>query len=87
MCSAAQETDVQSKLTISHAANNNQSHFSPTGEEEASKSIENLISWIDEESTFDFPIHVFTVFRNINGEINFRSSQNHNEIRAVTIAS
>ena len=69
MCSAAQETDVQSQLTISHAANNNQSLFSPTAEEEASKGIENLISWIDEEFIFDVPKHVFIVFRNINGEI------------------
>ena len=66
---------------------NNQSHFSPTAEEEASKGIENLISWIDEESIFDVPMHVFTVFRNINGEINYRSSQNHIEMRTVTIAS
>ena len=68
---------------MSHDANNNQSHFSPRAEGEASKVkvIENLISWIDNEFIFDFPKHVFTVFQNINGEINYRSSQNYNEIR------
>ena len=79
------KANSQSRMLI--AANNNQSHFSPTAEEEASKGIENLISWIDEEFIFDVPIHVFIVFRNINGEINYRRSQNHTEIRAATIVS
>ena len=89
ICSAAKKTDFQSQLTMSHDANNNQIHFSPRAEGEASKVkvIENLISWIDNEFIFDFPKHVFTVFQNINGEINYRSSQNHNEIGTVTIAS
>ena len=81
------KANSQSRMLI--AANNNQSHFSPRAEGEASKVkvIENLISWIDNEFIFDFPKHVFTVFQNINGEINYRSSQNHNEIGTVTIAS
>ena len=90
MCSAAQETDAHSQLTISHAATNNQQpeplQPNSSAEEEASKGIENLITWIDEESIFDVPMHVFTVFRNINSGINYRSSQNHNEIRTLTIA-